>query len=102
MKTYWNGIVANCPVVNLRSSPTKDEDNVIGYAVSGSIFPIVEKVDGFYKVQNNGETFYIHENFIEESHRKLKNIRKERNGCLNLIQNRKVFLKRKEDDYEFW
>lgn len=97
MKKYWNGIVANCYVVRLRSTPSLEEDNIVGYSLPGTIYPILEKVEGFYKVQKDGEVYYIHENFIEESHRKLKNIKKKPSEGLCLINsgNFSFFLKKK-------
>lgn len=95
MKERWYGVVSHCFVVNVRSSPAHIEDNIIGFCMYGTALPILEKVEEFYKVSIEGSFGYIDQYYLEETHRKIKNIKRKRNSPIKT--NFRVMIKEEQN-----
>lgn len=62
-----NGIITNSSIVNLRSEPSLDRNNVIELKRDGDKVKILDKIGDFYKVTTSvNKIAYVFSHFIKE------------------------------------
>lgn len=78
MADRWNGIVDNCAMVRVRSTPEPIYGNVIGFARLNAIFQVLEELDEYYKINYYDKPGYILKKYLRVSNKKPKHIKKNR------------------------